>query len=56
MGPKPWRGFGRSDQPWGGYDYDTLADDLASVLAHTDARDATLIGFSMQAGVPASGW
>src|SRR5204862_6599606 len=21
------RGFGRSDQPWGGYDYDTLATD-----------------------------
>ena len=26
------RGFGRSDDPWGGYDYDTLADDLASVI------------------------
>src|SRR5918995_5890577 len=26
------RGFGRSDQPWGGYDYDTMADDLAAVI------------------------
>ena len=24
------RGFGRSSQPWGGYDYNTLADDLAT--------------------------
>jgi non-heme chloroperoxidase len=23
------RGFGRSDQPWQGYDYDRFADDLA---------------------------
>lgn len=29
------RGFGRSDQPAQGYDYDTLADDLAAVIAHT---------------------
>ena len=26
------RGFGRSDQPWGGYDYDTFSDDVAAVL------------------------
>jgi non-heme chloroperoxidase len=44
------RGFGRSHQPWGGYDYDTLADDLAAVLAHTKASDATLLGFSMGGG------
>jgi non-heme chloroperoxidase len=44
------RGFGRSAQPWSGYDYDTLADDLASVMDHADARDATLIGFSMGGG------
>ena len=35
------RGFGRSSQPWGGYDYDTLADDLATVIAQTGARKAT---------------
>lgn len=44
------RGFGRSSQPWGGYDYDTLADDLASVIAQTGAIDATLVGFSMGGG------
>ena len=44
------RGFGRSDQPWNGYDYDTLADDLAAVLGAVDAKDATLIGFSMGGG------
>ena len=41
------RGFGRSDQPWTGYDYDTLADDLAAVIEQTGAKDATLVGFSM---------
>jgi len=44
------RGFGRSDQPWEGYDYNTLADDLAAVLEQTHARDAVLLGFSMGGG------
>lgn len=44
------RGFGRSDQPWTGYDYDTLADDLADVIGQTGAKDATLLGFSMGGG------
>ena len=44
------RGFGRSDQPWAGYDYDTLASDLAAVLEHLDVTGATLIGFSMGGG------
>src|SRR5687767_14100115 len=44
------RGFGRSQQPWNGYDYDTLSDDLAAVLEQTGARDATLLGFSMGGG------
>jgi pimeloyl-ACP methyl ester carboxylesterase len=44
------RGFGRSAQPWSGYDYDTLADDLAAVIEQTGAQDATLIGFSMGGG------
>jgi len=44
------RGFGRSSQPWDGYDYDTLASDLAAVVEATDARDATLLGFSMGGG------
>lgn len=44
------RGFGRSDQPWSGYDYDTLADDLAAVIEQSGAQDATLVGFSMGGG------
>lgn len=44
------RGFGRSDQPWGGYNYDTLADDLATVIEKTGAKDATIVGFSMGGG------
>jgi non-heme chloroperoxidase len=44
------RGFGRSSQPFSGYDYDTLADDLADVIDESDARDATIVGFSMGGG------
>lgn len=44
------RGFGRSDQPWDGYTYDTLADDLAAVIEGTGAQDAAIIGFSMGGG------
>jgi len=44
------RGFGRSQQPWDGYDYDTLADDLAAVIDQTKAEDVTLVGFSMGGG------
>ncbi|MEO5819499.1 MAG: alpha/beta hydrolase [Vicinamibacteraceae bacterium] len=44
------RGFGRSGQPWGGYDYDTLATDLADVIEKTGARGAALVGFSMGGG------
>jgi non-heme chloroperoxidase len=44
------RGFGRSGQPWTGYEYDTLADDLAQVIDATGVTDATLIGFSMGGG------
>ncbi len=44
------RGFGRSDQPWNGYNYDTLADDLADVIGATGATNAALVGFSMGGG------
>ena len=43
-------GFGRSSQPFDGYDYDSLTDDLADVIKETSARDATIIGFSMGGG------
>ena len=45
------RGFGRSSQPWTGYDYDTLSDDLADVMKETGAdRDSVIVGFSMGGG------
>lgn len=44
------RGFGRSDQPFTGYDYDTLSDDLAAILEALDLQDVTLVGFSMGGG------
>jgi len=44
------RGFGRSDKPSSGFDYDHLADDLAGVIQDLDLRDATLVGFSMGGG------
>jgi non-heme chloroperoxidase len=44
------RGFGRSSQPWTGYDYDTFAADLDALLNHQDLGDVTLVGFSMGGG------
>ena len=44
------RGHGRSMQPGRGYDYDTLADDLACVINQLDLRAVTLVGHSMGAG------
>jgi pimeloyl-ACP methyl ester carboxylesterase len=44
------RGFGRSSQPWSGYDYDTLTDDLRSVFKHCQISEASLVGFSMGGG------
>jgi pimeloyl-ACP methyl ester carboxylesterase len=44
------RGFGRSSQPWNGYDYDSLTDDLAAVLKNRQVSEGTLFGFSMGGG------
>lgn len=44
------RGFGRSSQPTTGYDYDTFAADLNTVMETLDVRDAVLVGFSMGTG------
>lgn len=44
------RGCGRSDQPWHGYDPDTLASDLAALLDHLDLREVTLVGHSQGCG------
>lgn len=41
------RGMGESDKPGGRYDFGVLAEDLAFVLQTLDARDVTLVGWSM---------
>jgi non-heme chloroperoxidase len=44
------RGFGRSGQPATGYDYDTFAADLNTLLEYLDLHDAVLAGHSMGTG------
>jgi len=44
------RGCGRSTDPGTGYDFDTLADDLASVIAQLGLRKVVLVGHSIGAG------
>jgi pimeloyl-ACP methyl ester carboxylesterase len=44
------RGFGKSSQPWTGYDYDTFAADLDALMTALDLTDAALVGFSMGGG------
>ncbi len=44
------RGFGQSSQPWSGYEYDTFAADLHTLMTHLDLKNATLVGFSMGGG------
>ncbi|MDN5852090.1 MAG: alpha/beta hydrolase [Actinomycetia bacterium] len=44
------RGFGQSSKVGTGYDYDTFAADLNTVLETLDLRDVILVGFSMGTG------
>jgi len=44
------RGFGSSSKVGSGYDYDTFAKDLDTVLETLDLRDVILVGFSMGTG------
>jgi non-heme chloroperoxidase len=44
------RGFGESSQPATGYDYDTFAADLDTLLTQLDLHDIVLAGFSMGSG------
>ena len=45
------RGFGRSDQPWDGYDYDTFASDVDAILADAGIDGPFAVaGFSMGGG------
>jgi len=41
------RGFGKSDKPFGAYDYDVHAMDIKRVLSKLDIEDAVMVGFSM---------
>ncbi len=41
------RGHGKSDEPGKGYDLDTLAEDLHSLLRHLNLKDVILIGHSI---------
>jgi non-heme chloroperoxidase len=44
------RGFGRSDKPLNGYEYDDLAEDLHALINALELDDVALIGFSMGGG------
>lgn len=44
------RGFGKSSQPWNGYSYDTLTDDLKAIIDQLKLTNITLVGFSMGGG------
>ena len=44
------RGFGQSSKPATGYDYDTFADDLNTIMTKLDLHDCALVGFSMGGG------
>lgn len=40
------RGFGRSDKPFTGYNYDRLSDDVRCVIEALELKDVTLVGHS----------
>jgi pimeloyl-ACP methyl ester carboxylesterase len=44
------RGHGRSDQPAGGYDFDTFAADVAALIDELDLADLTLVSHSIAGG------
>jgi non-heme chloroperoxidase len=44
------RGHGRSSDPGRGYDFDTLADDLAAVIEALDLKDVILVAHSFSSG------
>jgi non-heme chloroperoxidase len=41
-----WRGFGKSDKPMSGYNYDRLADDIRTVVGALQLKNFTLVGHS----------
>jgi pimeloyl-ACP methyl ester carboxylesterase len=47
------RGFGQSDKPWEGNEYDHWAADVGKVLAGLPLRDVILVGFSIGGAIAA---
>lgn len=45
------RGFGQSDKPWHGYDYNQLADDLSHLIRSLQLHSITLVGHSMAGAI-----
>jgi len=41
------RGFGKSDKPWGNYNYDVFASDIEKVVSFLKLKKVNLVGFSM---------
>lgn len=48
-----WRGFGDSDKPYTGYNYDRLADDLRMLIHTLQLNQITLVGHSTGGGIAA---
>jgi pimeloyl-ACP methyl ester carboxylesterase len=48
------RGFGKSDKPYGKYDYGIHASDIKNVLEQLIIKDAVLVGFSMGGAIAIS--
>lgn len=45
------RGFGNSDKPWSGYQYDRLADDILAVIRALNLYNVTFLGHSTAGAV-----
>lgn len=46
-----WRGFGQSDKPFHGYNYNRLADDLYIIIRSLQLQNITLVGHSTGGGI-----
>ncbi len=45
------RGFGKSDKPWHGYDYNQMANDIWMVIRTLQLQNITLVGHSMAGAI-----
>lgn len=45
------RGFGKSDKPWNGYNYDRLSDDIFQVIRTLRLQNITLLGHSTSGAI-----